>query len=103
MNIDNKICDLYKEKGFSREALGILVGTLGAVIVRYEREGIMLSIDGVKKMADAFDFLDYLIGRTFTMVKDKKCFIAWSFYNRLAKRNEILFCKLHNFLQLNQN
>lgn len=44
MNIGNKISDSRKNLGFSRDKLGELVGTSGAVIGRYEREEIAPSI-----------------------------------------------------------
>lgn len=73
MNIGNKRSDLRKEKGLSRDVLGKLVGTSGAVISRYERKEITPSIDVAKKMADALEVsLDYLTGGTSSMIKDKK-------------------------------
>lgn len=57
MNIGNKISDLRKEKGLSRDALGKLAGTSGAVIGRYEREEITPSIDVAKKMLYRLELL----------------------------------------------
>lgn len=57
MNIGNKISDFCKEKGLSRDALEKLVGTLGAVIGRYEREEIIPSIDVAKKMLYRLELL----------------------------------------------
>ena len=73
MNIGNKISDLRKNLGFSRDKLGELVWTSGAVIGRYEREEITHSIQIAAKIAKALDVsLDYLTGETSTIVKDKK-------------------------------
>ncbi len=55
MNLGDKISDLRKEKALSREALGKMVGTSGAVIGRYEREEIAPSIQVAAKIADALD------------------------------------------------
>jgi transcriptional regulator with XRE-family HTH domain len=73
MNIGNKISDLRKKLGFSRDDLGKLVGTSGAVIGRYEREEITPSIEVASKIAKALEVsLDYLTGETNTIVNDKK-------------------------------
>jgi len=73
MNIGNKISDLRKKLGFSREKLGKLVGTSGAVIGRYEREEITPSVQVAAKIANALEIsLDYYTGGTSTIVKDKK-------------------------------
>ena len=63
MYLGNKIVDLRKKKGFSREELGKLVGTSGAVIGRYEREEITPSVEIANKIALALSIsLDYLVG-----------------------------------------
>ncbi|QTY26809.1 helix-turn-helix transcriptional regulator [Flavobacterium sp. CS20] len=87
MNIVNKISDLRKEKGLSRDTLGKLVGTSDAIIGRYEREEIIPSINVAKKM----------------LYRLELC-------KRSVKRNVMLFCtcwipfcRQHSFLQLNKN
>ncbi|QYS87234.1 helix-turn-helix transcriptional regulator [Flavobacterium oreochromis] len=63
MNIGNRIADLRKKKNFSREDLGKLVGTSGAVIGRYEREEITPSVEIANKIALSLGVsLDYLVG-----------------------------------------
>lgn len=65
MTLGQKIADLRKQKGWSRESLGQQVGTSGAVIGRYERGEITPSVEIAKKMAQALDVsLDYLAGST---------------------------------------
>lgn len=87
MNIGNKISDLRKEKRLSRDALGTLVGTAGAVMGRYEREEIIPSIDLAKKMAHALDVsLDYLTGGTSTMVKDKKMLYRLELLQKISQK-----------------
>jgi transcriptional regulator with XRE-family HTH domain len=104
MNIGNKISDLRKEKGLSRDALGKLVGTSGAVIGRYEREEITPSIDVAKKMADALDIsLDYLTGGTSTMVKDKKMLYRLELLQKVSqKERDTILHVLDSLLQTAQ-
>lgn len=62
MNIGDKITELRKKEGLSRDALGKVVGTSGAVIGRYERGDNAPSVDVASKIADALDVtLDYLV------------------------------------------
>ena len=64
---------MRKEKNLSREDLGSLVGTSGAVIGRYEREEITPSVGIANKIAQALGVsLDYLVGNNSVLVKDKK-------------------------------
>ena len=73
MNIGSIITQLRKEKGVSRDDLGTIVGTSGAVIGRYEREEITPSVEIANKIAQALNVsLDYLVGNNSVMVKDKK-------------------------------
>ncbi len=104
MNIGNKISDLRKEKGLSRDALGKLVGTSGAVIGRYERQEITPSIAVAKKMADALDVsLDYLTGGTSTMVKDKKMLYRLELLQKVSqKERDTILHVLDSLLQTAQ-
>lgn len=73
MKIGTTIIQLRKEKGLSRDVLGSIVGTSGAVIGRYEREEITPSVEIANKIAQALDVsLDYLVGNNTVIVKDKK-------------------------------
>lgn len=73
MNTGSLITQLRKEKGLSRDDLGTIVGTSGAVIGRYEREEITPSVEIANKIAQALEVsLDYLVGNNSVMVKDKK-------------------------------
>ncbi|KIX19616.1 XRE family transcriptional regulator [Flavobacterium sp. 316] len=73
MKIGTTIVQLRKEKGLSRDVLGSIVGTSGAVIGRYEREEITPSVEIANKIAQALDVsLDYLVGNNTVIVKDKK-------------------------------
>jgi transcriptional regulator with XRE-family HTH domain len=63
MELGNKIVELRKKKNLTRETLGKLIGTSGAVIGRYEREEITPSVEIANKMASSLGVsLDYLVG-----------------------------------------
>ncbi len=73
MDFGNKIVELRKKKGLNRDDLGNAVGTSGAMIGKYERDERTPSVEMAKKIADALDVsLDYLIGSSSVLVKDKK-------------------------------
>lgn len=73
MKIGDKISSLRKQKGLSRDELGKIVGTSGAVIGRYERDEITPSVEIAKKIADALEVsLDYLVGEGTNSKFDKK-------------------------------
>ena len=73
MKVGEKISQLRKEKKLTRDNLGKMVGTSGAVIGRYERNEITPSVEIAKKIADALDIsLDYLTGSTNSIIQDKK-------------------------------
>jgi len=87
MDVGNRISDLRKKKGFSRDYLGKTVGTSGAVIGRYEREEITPSIEVAAKIADALDIsLDYLTGGTSTVIKDKKMLYRLELLQKVNKK-----------------
>lgn len=57
----------------SRDELGKIVGTSGAVIGWYERDEITPSVENTKKIADVFEVsLDYLVGEGTNSKFDKK-------------------------------
>ena len=72
MDLGKKILDLRKEKRMSRERLGEIIGTSGAIIGRYERNERTPSVDIARKIANALGVsLDYLVGNTeFLLDKD---------------------------------
>ena len=89
MNIGNRITDLRKENGLSREALGKKVGTSGAVIGRYEREEITPSVEIAKKIADALEVsLDYLTGGTSTVLRDKQMLYRLELLEKISKKEK---------------
>lgn len=62
-----------RELGFKREDLAKQIGTSAAIIGRYERNERTPSIDIAKNIAEALEVsLDYLVGDTTVLVKDKK-------------------------------
>lgn len=72
MNLGNTISQLRKENKLSREDLGKMAGTSGAVIGRYERNEITPSVEIANKIANALNVsLDYLVGNNTLIMKDK--------------------------------
>jgi transcriptional regulator with XRE-family HTH domain len=73
MSFENKINQLRKERGLSREELGKVIGTSAAIIGRYERGDMKPSIEIATKIAQALEVsLDYLAGNSTELIKDKK-------------------------------
>jgi len=73
MNFGNRMTQVRKEKGFSRDDLGKVIGTSGAIIGRYERGDMKPSIEIATKIAQALEVsLDYLVGNASLTLKDKK-------------------------------
>lgn len=65
MDLGKKILELRKEKKITREKLGKIIGTSGAIIGRYERDERTPSVEIARKMAQALGVsLDYLVGNT---------------------------------------
>jgi transcriptional regulator with XRE-family HTH domain len=73
VDFNNKMIQTRKDKNLSREQLGKLIGTSGAIIGRYERGDMKPSIEIAAKIAEALEVsLDYLVGSSAIVVKDKK-------------------------------
>ena len=73
MDIANKITLLRKKNGWSQTELAKLVGCSREIISKYEKDGVMPSIQLAKKIADAFEVtLDYLVGEGQNATFDKK-------------------------------
>lgn len=69
----NRLKVVREEKGLKREDIAKQIGTSAAIIGRYERNERTPSVDIAKKIAEAMDVsLDYLVGDTSVLVKDKK-------------------------------
>lgn len=93
MKIGVIISELRKEQGLSRDQLGKIVGTSGAVVGRYERNEITPSVEIAKKIADALDVsLDYLTGGPEVAIKDKKMLYRLELLERIDEdeKNVIL-------------
>lgn len=69
----NRLKVVRDEKGLKREDIANKIGTSPAIIGRYERGERTPSIEIAKKIAEALDVsLDYLVGDTTVLLKDKK-------------------------------
>lgn len=68
----DRITQARKDKGLSREELANIIGTSGPIIGRYERGDMMPSVEIATKIANALAVsLDYLVGQSSLVVKDK--------------------------------
>ncbi|WP_282162849.1 helix-turn-helix domain-containing protein [Ulvibacterium marinum] len=73
MELEKTMAQLGKERRLSNGNLGKMAGTSGAVIGRYERGEITPSVEIANKIAIALGVsLDYLVGNTGAVIKDKK-------------------------------
>lgn len=88
----NRVAQLRKERDLSRDELGEKVGTSGAIVGRYERGDMKPSIKIAAKIAEALDVsLDFLMGLSSELVKDKKMVIRLEDIKKLpdTERNKI--------------
>ncbi len=85
MDLGNTITQLRKAKEISRDDLAATVGTSGAIIGRYERGEITPSVEVAAKIAEALEVsLDYLVGNTSVLVKDKKMLYRLELLDKIA-------------------
>ncbi len=86
--------------GFTREKLGKIIGTSGAIIGRYERNERTPSVEIARKMAEALNVsLDYLVGSTEVLL-DTSIIKKIQEIQKLPKEDkDHLFYVLDNILQ----
>ena len=73
IDIANRITLLRKEKNMTQAQLAKIVGSSREIISKYEKDGVMPSIEMAKKIADAFGVsLDYLVGEGSNANFDKR-------------------------------
>ena len=85
MDLGDTIKQLRKAKEISRDDLAAIVGTSGATIGRYEYGEITPSVEEAAKIAEALDVsLDYLVGNTSGLVKDKKMMYRLEVLDKIA-------------------
>lgn len=83
----NRVAQLRKERDLSRDELGEKVGTSGAIVGRYERGDMKPSIEIAAKIAEALDVsLDFLMGLSSELVKDKKMVIRLEDIKKLPEK-----------------
>lgn len=91
--------ELRKKKGLNRDDLGAAVGTSGAMIGKYERDEMTPSVEMAKKIADALDVsLDYLIGSSSVLVKDKKMAYRLELLDKISDEDRITVLKVMDAL-----
>lgn len=72
MDFGQRLKSIREEKNIKREKIAKDIGTSSAIIGRYERGERTPSIDIARKIAKSLDIsLDYLVGETSILVKDK--------------------------------
>ena len=65
MSFAKKLNNIRTEKNITREKLGKMIGTSGAIIGKYEREERTPSVEIARKIAAALEVsLDFLVGNT---------------------------------------
>lgn len=97
MSVDfsNKMTAVRKDKNLSREQLGQLINTSGAIIGRYERGDMKPSIDIATKIAEALEVsLDYLVGSSAMMVKDKKMLYRLELLEKISNEDKNTILKV---------
>jgi transcriptional regulator with XRE-family HTH domain len=100
MELSNRITELRKEKKITREKLGELIGTSGAIIGRYEREERVPSVEIARKMAEALGVsLDYLVGNTELKLDSSVLQKVQDIQKLPTKDKDHLFYLLDNVLQ----
>ncbi len=85
MNMDfgNRLKIVREEKGIKREEVAKHIGTSASIIGRYERGERTPSVDITKKIVEALDVsLNYLVGDTTVLLKEKKCCIDLKCYKK---------------------
>lgn len=95
MTFGSKIAQIRKEKRLSRDEIGKMVGTSGAVIGRYERGEITPSVEIAAKIADALEVsLDYLVGSTHSMIRDKKMLYRLELLDQMKEEDRSTILKV---------
>lgn len=101
MSLGSRIIDLRKQKKWSRDELGKIIGTSGAMIGKYERNEMTPSVEIAKKIAEALEVsLDYLVGSTSFVVKDKQMLKRLQDINNLPdKERDCLITTIDHFIK----
>jgi transcriptional regulator with XRE-family HTH domain len=97
MSVDfsNKMTQVRKDKNLSREQLGKLIGTSGAIIGRYERGDMKPSIEIAAKIAEALEVSsDYLVGSFNVIVKDKKMLYRIELLEKISEEDKSTILKV---------
>lgn len=99
-NFGDRLQQARKAKELSREDLAEAIGTSAPIVGRYERGDMMPSIETASKMASALDVsLDFLVGNSSLLVKDKKMLQRLEDIDRLqANDKECILYALDNLL-----
>ena len=101
MSLGSRIIDLRKQKKWGRDELGKIIGTSGAMIGKYERNEMTPSVEIAKKIAEALEVsLDYLVGSTSFVLKDKQMLKRLQDINNLPdKEKDCLITTIDHFIK----
>ena len=89
MDFGNRLKIVREERGLKREDIATKIGTAAAIIGRYERNERTPSIDIAKNIAAAMEVsLDYLVGDTSVLLKDKKMMYRLEVLQKVKKEQK---------------
>jgi len=89
MDFGNRLKIVREERGLKREDIATKIGTSAAIIGRYERNERTPSIDIAKNIAAAMEVsLDYLVGDTSVLLKDKKMMYRLEVLQKVKKEQK---------------
>ena len=92
---NTKMIQVRKDKNLSRDELGKLIGTSGAIIGRYERGDMKPSIEIAAKIAEALEVsLDYLVGAADIVIKDKKMLYRLELLEKISTEDKNTILKV---------
>ncbi|MCB9222846.1 MAG: helix-turn-helix transcriptional regulator [Crocinitomicaceae bacterium] len=99
VDFNDRMMQVRKGKNLSREELGKLIGTSGAIVGRYERGDMKPSIEIATKIAEALEVsLDYLVGSANAVVKDKKMLYRLELLEKISPEDKNTILKVMDSL-----
>ena len=99
VDFNDRMMRIRKGKNLSREELGKLIGTSGAIVGRYERGDMKPSIEIATKIAEALEVsLDYLVGSANAVVKDKKMLYRLELLEKISPEDKNTILKVMDSL-----
>lgn len=95
----NRLKIVREERALKREDIAQKIGTSAAIIGRYERGERTPSVDIAKKIAEALEVsLDYLVGDTSVLIKDKKMLYRLELMQQISEEDRKTVLKVMDSL-----